>query len=174
MAPTPRSVTYRYVDSPVGELLVAATERGVVYLAFACEDSAEVLALLNNKIGPATMGTSPVLTLAAAQLDEYFAGARRTFSVPIDEALTSGFRQCVQRLLSDIPYGATSTYAQLADAAANPKAVRAVGSACARNPVPIIVPCHRVLRSDGSLGGYRGGVAAKELLLRLENGALEF
>ncbi|TXS61574.1 cysteine methyltransferase [Corynebacterium sp. LK14] len=174
MAPTPRSVTYRYVDSPVGELLVAATERGVVYLAFACEDSAEVLARLNDKIGPVSKGTSPELTLAAAQLDEYFAGARRTFSVPIDAALTSGFRQCVQRLLSDIPYGATSTYAQLADAAANPKAVRAVGSACARNPVPIIVPCHRVLRSDGSLGGYRGGVAAKELLLRLENGALEF
>ena len=171
MAFTPRSVTYRYVDSPVGELLVAATERGVVYLAFACEESAEVLALLNNKIGPATMGTSPVLTLAAAQLDEYFAGARRTFSVPIDESLTSGFRQRVQRLLTDIPYGATTTYAQLADAAANPKAVRAVGSACARNPVPIIVPCHRVLRSDGSLGGYRGGVEAKEMLLRLESGA---
>ncbi|OFM04224.1 cysteine methyltransferase [Corynebacterium sp. HMSC06D04] len=171
MASTPRSVTYRYVDSPVGELLVAATERGVVYLAFACEESAEVLALLNNKIGPATMGTSPVLTLAAAQLDEYFAGARRTFSVPIDESLTSGFRQRVQRLLTDIPYGATTTYAQLADAAANPKAVRAVGSACARNPVPIIVPCHRVLRSDGSLGGYRGGVEAKEMLLRLESGA---
>lgn len=171
MASTPRSVTYRYVDSPVGELLVAATERGVVYLAFACEESAEVLALLNNKIGPATMGTSPVLTLAAAQLDEYFAGARRTFSVPIDEALTSGFRQRVQRLLTDIPYGATTTYAQLADAAANPKAARAVGSACARNPVPIIVPCHRVLRSDGSLGGYRGGVEAKEMLLRLESGA---
>ena len=171
MAFTPRSVTYRYVDSPVGELLVAATERGVVYLAFACEESAEVLALLNNKIGPATMGASQVLTLAAAQLDEYFAGARRTFSVPIDEALTSGFRQRVQRLLTDIPYGAITTYAQLADAAANPKAVRAVGSACARNPVPIIVPCHRVLRSDGSLGGYRGGVAAKELLLRLESGA---
>ncbi|OHO69094.1 cysteine methyltransferase [Corynebacterium sp. HMSC036D03] len=171
MAFTPRSVTYRYVDSPVGELLVAATERGVVYLAFACEESAEVLALLNNKIGPATMGTSPVPTLAAAQLDEYFAGARRTFSVPIDEALTSGFRQRVQRLLTDIPYGATTSYAQLADAAANPKAVRAVGSACARNPVPIIVPCHRVLRSDGSLGGYRGGVEAKEMLLRLESGA---
>ena len=171
MASTPRSVTYRYVDSPVGELLVAATERGVVYLAFACEESAEVLALLNNKIGPATMGASPVLTLAAAQLDEYFAGARRTFSVPIDESLTSGFRQRVQRLLTDIPYGATTTYAQLADAAANPKAVRAVGSACARNPVPIIVPCHRVLRSDGSLGGYRGGVEAKEMLLRLESGA---
>lgn len=171
MAFTPRSVTYRYVDSPVGELLVAATERGVVYLAFACEESAEVLALLNNKIGPATMGASQVLTLAAAQLDEYFEGARRTFSVPIDEALTSGFRQRVQRLLTDIPYGATTTYAQLADAAANPKAVRAVGSACARNPVPIIVPCHRVLRSDGSLGGYRGGVEAKEKLLRLESDA---
>ncbi len=114
------------------------------------------------------MGTSPVLTLAAAQLDEYFAGARRTFSVPIDESLTSGFRQRVQRLLTDIPYGATTTYAQLADAAANPKAVRAVGSACARNPVPIIVPCHRVLRSDGSLGGYRGGVEAKRFLLELE------
>lgn len=174
MASTPRSVTYRYVDSPVGELLVAATEWGVVYLAFACEDFAKVLARLNDKIGPVSKGTSPGLTLAVTQLAEYFAGARRTFSVPIDEALTSGFRQCVQRLLSDIPYGATSTYAQLADAAANPKAVRAVGSACARNPVPIIVPCHRVLRSDGSLGGYRGGVAAKELLLRLENGALEF
>ncbi|MGM1309600.1 methylated-DNA--[protein]-cysteine S-methyltransferase [Corynebacterium striatum] len=174
MASTPRSVTYRYVDSPVGELLVAATEWGVVYLAFACEDFAKVLARLNDKIGPVSKGTSPGLTLAVTQLAEYFAGARRTFSVPIDESLTSGFRQCVQRLLSDIPYGATSTYAQLADAAANPKAVRAVGSACARNPVPIIVPCHRVLRSDGSLGGYRGGVAAKELLLRLENGALEF
>ena len=169
MTPPPRLVTYRRVDSPIGQLLLAATERGLVYLAFANEDHDAVLAKL-----AAVPGDSPVLAQAATELAEYFAGRRRTFAVLVDDHLSTGFRKQIQDLLPRIDYGATQTYKQLAEAAGNPRAVRAVGTACAANPVPIIVPCHRVLRSDGSLGGYRGGVEAKEMLLSLESGALEF
>lgn len=102
------------------------------------------------------------------QLREYFAGERREFDVPLDLHGVTPFRAEVLRELSKVPYGETTTYAELARAAGNPKAVRAVGSACATNPLPILIPCHRVLRADGSLGGYRGGTEAKRFLLRLE------
>ena len=102
------------------------------------------------------------------QLREYFAGQRREFDLPLDLSGVTPFRAEVLRELSKVPYGETTTYAELARAVGNPKAVRAVGSACATNPLPILIPCHRVLRADGSLGGYRGGEAAKRFLLRLE------
>jgi methylated-DNA-[protein]-cysteine S-methyltransferase len=108
------------------------------------------------------------LDRAARQLDEYFAGRRRRFEVPVDLRLAHGFRRTVLEHLPNIAYGTTATYAAVALAAGSPQAVRAVGSACARNPLPVVVPCHRVVRSDGTIGGYAGGSAAKHILLGLE------
>ena len=102
-------------------------------------------------------------------MDEYFAGRRRVFDVPLDYTLSSGFRQVVQRYLPHIGYGHTQSYKEVAECVGNPKAVRAVGTACATNPLPVVVPCHRVLRTDGSLGGYIGGLDVKHALLTLEN-----
>lgn len=162
-------VVYRTVDSPIGTLLVAATPRGLVQIAFACEDYAQVLDRLAAKVSPQVREDPARLDAAAFELDEYFAGKRNEFDVPVDFAMSSGFRQTVQRYLMRIGYGHTQTYRQVAEAVGNAKAMRAVGSACATNPVPIVVPCHRVLRTDGSLGGYRGGLEAKAMLLELES-----
>jgi methylated-DNA-[protein]-cysteine S-methyltransferase len=107
----------------------------------------------------------------ARQLDEYFAGRRQTFDVELDWRLSAGFRSVVLHQLTEIGYGRTASYTAVAAQAGNPRAVRAVGSACATNPLPVLVPCHRVLRSDGGLGGYLGGVAAKRTLLALEAGS---
>ena len=108
------------------------------------------------------------LETTARELDEYFAGRRRAFDVPLDWQLSAGFRSTVLHHLPEIGYGHTATYAAVAELAGNPKAVRAVGSACATNPLPVVVPCHRVVRSDGTMGGYRGGLDAKRLLLAME------
>lgn len=107
----------------------------------------------------------------ARELDQYFSGARRTFDLPLDLSLSHGFRQLVQRHLPEIAYGRTLSYGEVARLVGNPKAVRAVGTACATNPLPVVVPCHRVLRADGTLGGYAGGAAAKSVLLDLESAA---
>lgn len=112
-----------------------------------------------------------VLDAAEAQLSEYFAGHRRDFDLPLDTRLATGFRGQVQRHLADIAYGATATYKQFAADLDRPGAVRAVGTACATNPLPLVWPCHRILRSDGGLGGYRGGVEAKQRLLEMESAA---
>jgi methylated-DNA-[protein]-cysteine S-methyltransferase len=105
----------------------------------------------------------------ARQLDDYFAGRRRRFEVPLDWRLSTGFRSTVlHHLATDVDYGRTASYAALAALAGNPKAVRAVGTACATNPLPVVVPCHRVVRSDGAMGNYAGGVEAKRILLELE------
>ena len=109
-----------------------------------------------------------VLVDASQQIAEYFAGTRQKFTVSLDLGGVTEFRAAVLRELAKVPYGEATTYAELARAVGNPKAVRAVGSACATNPLPLFIPCHRVLRSDGQLGGYRGGVEAKRFLLRLE------
>jgi methylated-DNA-[protein]-cysteine S-methyltransferase len=108
------------------------------------------------------------LDTAAAQLDEYFAGCRHRFDIPVDLQLAHGFRRSVLHHLPEIPYGRTESYMAVAAAVGHPKAVRAVGTACATNPLPVVVPCHRVVRSDGTLGGYLGGLDAKQLLLHLE------
>ncbi len=164
-------VAYRNVDSPIGRLLIAATPKGLVRVAFDCEDEGEVLAELAAKVSPRVLVSARTLDPVAAELDEYFTGARRDFDLALDYTLSSGFRQSVQRYLSQIGYGHTRTYKQVAELVGNPKAVRAVGTACATNPIPIVVPCHRVLRSDGSLGGYRGGLDTKSTLLTLERPA---
>jgi methylated-DNA-[protein]-cysteine S-methyltransferase len=162
-------VVYRTLDTPAGSLLLAATTVGLVRIAFAGQDHDRVLEELARRIGPRILADSPALDLAARELDEYFAGIRRHFDVPLDHRLTSGFRAGVLAQLPLIDYGRTASYAQVAQAAGNPRAVRAVGSACGANPLPIVVPCHRVVRSDGSLGGYAGGLDAKRVLLALES-----
>lgn len=164
-------VAYRTIDTPVGPLLLAATETGLVRVAFEREGFDSVLETLATKVSPRILEAPRRLDAVAAELDEYFAGTRHEFDVPLDYALSSGFRQIVQRYLPHIGYGHTQSYKEVAEFVGNPKAVRAVGTACATNPLPVVVPCHRVLRTDGTLGGYIGGLDAKTTLLTLENAA---
>ena len=162
-------VTYRTVDSPLGSLLLAATDTGTVRIAYAVEGHDRVLSSLAATLGPRILKGGKRFDQLARELDEYFGGERHTFDSPVDLRLAHGFRLSVLQHLRHIPYGVTESYAQVAAAAGSARAVRAVGSACATNPLPIVVPCHRVVRSDGSLGGYLGGLPAKEHLLELES-----
>jgi methylated-DNA-[protein]-cysteine S-methyltransferase len=161
-------IAYRTLDTPVGTLLLAATEQGLVRVAYDREDHDAVLAKLAGTVSPRILRAPARLDAVARQLAEYFDGGRRMFDVPLDFRLSSGFRRAVLAHLPDIGYGHTESYAQVAVAAGSPKAVRAVGTACATNPLPVVVPCHRVVRSDGSFGGYVGGENAKRTLLTLE------
>ena len=161
-------VGYRTLDSPIGQLLVAATEQGLVRVAYPGQGHDAALAQLAELVSPRILDAPGRLDGVARQLDEYFSGRRRAFDVPLDLRLSRGFRRDVLAHLLQIPYGATESYTQVAAAAGHPRAVRAAGTACATNPVPIVVPCHRVVRSDGSFGGYAGGPAAKQALLTLE------
>jgi methylated-DNA-[protein]-cysteine S-methyltransferase len=161
-------VAYRTLDTPVGTLLLAATETGLIRVAYASEGHDQVLTTLAARISPRILHAPERLDTAARQLEEYFAGRRRGFDLPLDFRLSRGFRRLVLDHLSDIAYGHTASYAAVAAAAGNPRAVRAAATACATNPLPVVVPCHRVVRADGSVGGYVGGPAAKQTLLRLE------
>jgi len=164
-------VAYRTVDSPVGTLLLAATAAGVVRIAFEQQGHDAALAALASLVSPRVLRAPARLDPLVRELEEYFAGTRRTFDLPLDRRLASGFRAEVLAHLPEIGYGTTASYAAVAALAGNPKAVRAVGSACATNPLPVVVPCHRVVRSDGTMGGYAGGPAAKATLLALEAAA---
>jgi methylated-DNA-[protein]-cysteine S-methyltransferase len=164
-------VAYTTVDSPVGPLLLAATPKGLVRVAYDSEGHDRVLDTLSQKISPRVLRAPKRLDATARELDEYFDGRRRVFDLPLDLSMSRGFRQLVQRHLPEIGYGQTRTYRQVAELVGSPKAVRAVGTACATNPLPVIVPCHRVLRADGTLGGYVGGPDAKMTLLSLEAAA---
>ncbi|HEY3238453.1 MAG TPA: methylated-DNA--[protein]-cysteine S-methyltransferase [Acidimicrobiia bacterium] len=161
-------VTYRTVDSPFGPLLLAASPEGLVRVAFELEDHDAVLAQLATAISPRILRSSRRTDDVARQLDEYFAGRRRHFDVAVDLQLVRGFRRTVISHLRDIAYGTTESYAAVARAAGNPAAVRAVGSACSHNPIPLVVPCHRVVRSDGTIGQYLGGTEMKAALLTME------
>jgi len=163
-------VAYRTVDSPLGTLLLAATDQGLVRVAYDREDHDQVLQALCNQISPRILRAPRRLDQVARQLAEYFAGERRDFVLPLDFRLSHGFRRAVLGHLVLINYGHTETYAEVAAATGRARAVRAVGTACATNPLPVVVPCHRVLRSDGKLGGYIGGLEAKAALLSLESG----
>jgi methylated-DNA-[protein]-cysteine S-methyltransferase len=164
-------VAYRTLDSPVGTLLVAATDAGIVRLAFERQHHDAVLEDLARRVSPRVLRSPKRLDRLARELDEYFTGGRRAFDLPLDWRLTAGFRREVLAHLVQIPYGVTESYALVAQAAGSPKAVRAVGTACATNPLPLVVPCHRVVRSDGTVGEYAGGPEAKRMLLSLEAGA---
>jgi methylated-DNA-[protein]-cysteine S-methyltransferase len=164
-------VAYRTVATPIGDLLLAGTGHGLVRVAFPGQGHDAVLETLAAMVSPRILRAPQRLDPAARQLDEYFAGQRTAFDLPLDFRLATGFRRAVLAHLPAIPYGGTESYAQVAAAAGSPKAVRAVGTACAMNPLPVVVPCHRVVRSDGSMGGYAGGPDAKRTLLTLESAA---
>jgi len=161
-------VAYRTIDTPVGTLLLAATQKGLVRVAYASQDHDFVLEHLAREVSPRVLRAPARLDAFAREIEAYFAGRRSTFDVPLDLRLAHGFRRTVLSHLLEIGYGTTASYAAVAKASGNPKAVRAVGNACANNPLPVVVPCHRVVRSDGTIGQYVGGVEAKETLLRLE------
>ena len=161
-------VSYRTMDSPIGSLLLAATPAGLARVAFECENHDDVLAELSSAVSPRILRSPRGVDDVARQLDEYFNGRRRVFEVPIDLRLAKGFRRAVLEHLREIPYGQRESYTVVATAVGNPRAVRAAGSACATNPVPLVVPCHRVVRRDGTYGQYRGGPEAKHALLTME------
>jgi methylated-DNA-[protein]-cysteine S-methyltransferase len=161
-------IAYRTVDTPIGALLLATTDVGLVRVAFAAEGHDAVLATLADTVSPRILRAPARLDATARQLDEYFAHRRTGFDIAVDLRLTHGFRRTVLEHLRDIGYGGRETYADVAAAVGNPRAVRAVGTACARNPLPVVIPCHRVVRSDGSPGQYAGGAATKVKLLGFE------
>jgi methylated-DNA-[protein]-cysteine S-methyltransferase len=162
-------VAWAVQDTPIGPLTLAATGEGLVRVGFGGED--RVLEDLATEVSPRVVRLPARLDDLRHQLDEYFAGRRHRFEVPLDRRLSHGYRRRVLEALSEVPYGETVSYKDLAVRTGNPGASRAVGSAMATNPIPIVVPCHRVLRSGGALGGYGGGIDRKVWLLRLE-GAL--
>lgn len=166
-------IAYRTLDTPVGTLLLAATDAGVVRVAYEREDHDRVLLGLAERVSPRILLAPGRLDAIARQVCEYFAGARTVFDVPLDLRLSGGFRLDVLQHLRTIRCGTTESYAEVAMATGRPRAVRAVGTACATNPLPIVVPCHRVVRSDGTIGGYIGGPAAKTALLERESAHAE-
>ncbi len=156
-------------DSPLGSILLGATEEGVVRIGLPAENEDEVLDDLARRISVRMLSAArEPLTRARHQLEEYFDGRRKAFDVRLDWRLTRGFRREVLHATAQIPYGQTMSYREVASEAGRPTAVRAAGSALATNPLPIVVPCHRVLRTGGQLGAYRGGLHAKARLLELE------
>lgn len=161
-------IAYRTLETPVGVLLLAATEQGLLRVAYDREDHDAVLAALAEKVSPRILRAPARLDQAAREIDQYFARSRTVFDLPLDFSLAHGFRRVVQQYLPAISYGQTRSYAQVAEQVGNPQAMRAVGSACATNALPIVVPCHRVIRTDGAIGAYVGGPEAKAFLLGLE------
>jgi methylated-DNA-[protein]-cysteine S-methyltransferase len=165
-------VAYATLDSPLGTLLLARTDRGLVRLAYVdFEGEDEVVAELASRISPRVLVAPRRLDEVRRELDQYFTGSRHEFEVPIDWRLTHGFGRRVLRATARIPYGGVSSYKQVAAAAGSPRGFRAAGNALGANPIPIVVPCHRVLHSGGGLGGYTGGVERKHLLLAVERGS---
>jgi methylated-DNA-[protein]-cysteine S-methyltransferase len=165
-------VAYTTIDSPIGTVLVAATHRGLVRIAFGdFLDEGNVIEDLSTRISPRVLEVPTFFDGVRRELDEYFEGRRTSFDLPLDWSLTRGFTRRVLKRTSEIPYGEVSTYRDVAAAAGSPRGFRAAGNALGSNPIPIVVPCHRVLHSGGGLGGYGGGLERKEFLLRLE-GAL--
>lgn len=164
-------VAYATLDSPVGPLLLARTPRGLVrvaYADFSGED--EVLSALAARVSPRVIASPRALDAVRFELDEYFAGTRREFDLALDWQLARGFGRRVLQATAAVPYGSVSTYKQVAALAGNERASRAAGNALGANPLPIVVPCHRILHSTGGLGGYTGGLERKRQLLALETG----
>jgi methylated-DNA-[protein]-cysteine S-methyltransferase len=165
-------VAYTRHDTPVGTLVLAATRRGLVRVVYADGEDAvqEALAALARGVSPRVLAAPRRLDAARRELDEYFAGARDRFELAVDWQLTRGFGRRVLRSTARIPYGSVSSYAKIAAAAGSPRGSRAAGNALGSNPLPIVVPCHRVLHSGGGLGGYTGGLERKRTLLAVERG----
>lgn len=161
-------VAYASADSPFGPLLLAKTTRGMVRVGLPNQDPDELLVDLSERVSPRVLEAPAELDEARRELDLYFEGRLDRFDLPLDWSLSSGFRLRVQQAIAAIPYGSTASYTEMASKAGNERAVRAAGTACGSNPIPLIVPCHRVLRSGGGLGGYGGGLPMKRALLELE------
>ena len=161
-------LAYRTLDTLVGTLLLAATPTGLVRVAYEREGLDTVLGQLADRVSPRILQAPRRLDEVARQLEEYFTGQRTQFDLPLDLRLSAGFRRSVLNYLPAVGYGQTASYKSVAAAVHNPKAVRAVGTACATNPLPVVIPCHRVIRSDGQLGPYLGGANIKHQLLDME------
>jgi methylated-DNA-[protein]-cysteine S-methyltransferase len=161
-------VAYTDMDSPFGPLLLATTPRGLVRVGLPNQNADELLGELAERVSPRVLEAPAPLDRARRQLDLYFEGRLTEFELPLDWSLSKDFRRRVLHSIARIPYGETRSYTEMARSAGNERAVRAAGSACGSNPIPLVVPCHRVLRSSGGLGGYGGGLPMKEGLLRLE------
>lgn len=166
----PETVHYTIQPSPIGPLLIASIRHEIVRVAFQNQDFDSVLTGLQEQFGGPVQRDDHALRFATAQLEEYFAGTRQNFDVPTRQLSPDRFNSEVQQQLATIPYGETRSYGQFAEQLARPGAARAVGSACAKNPMPLIQPCHRVVRADGTIGDFSGTPAAKEYLLALERG----
>jgi methylated-DNA-[protein]-cysteine S-methyltransferase len=163
-------VAYATLESPVGDLLLATTPQGLVRIAYLDHHDADaVLDQLAARVSPRVLNAPRKLDEPRRELDEYFRGARRAFDVSVDWSLTQGFGRRVLQATARIPYGSVTTYKQIAGEAGSARAFRAAGNALGANPVPIVIPCHRVLSTGGGLGGYTGGVARKRLLLGVEH-----
>jgi methylated-DNA-[protein]-cysteine S-methyltransferase len=162
---------YDVVDSPIGPLLVAATDRGLLRISFDAEPSHH-LERIAQIAGPRVLRAPRAIDRTRRELDEYFEGRRHAFELGLDLRGVTDFTSRVLGELADVPYGQTTTYAELARRAGRPSAARAVGMVMNRNPIPIVLPCHRVVGSSGSLVGYGGGLHVKERLLRLEGAIL--
>ncbi len=167
-------IAYTETESPFGMLTIAATEQGIIKVGLPNQAPDDVLGDLADRVSPRILAVPKRFDLARGQLDLYFDGKLRHFDLALDWRLTSGFRREVLRHTAEIPYGETLSYAEVAAEAGSPLAHRAAGSALAANPIPIIVPCHRVLRSGGGLGGFGGGLEMKRGLLALERGEPQF
>lgn len=162
-------VGYALEDSPVGRLLIAATPRGLVRIAYVGPGAEQtVLEDLAARVSPRVLAAPSRLDRVRFELEEYFGGHRRDFETPIDWRLMRGFSRRVLEATARVPYGAVSSYGEVAAAAGSPRASRAAGNALGANPIPIVVPCHRILRSGGALGGYTGGTERKRALLAIE------
>jgi methylated-DNA-[protein]-cysteine S-methyltransferase len=161
-------IAYATLDSPVGKLLLASTPQGLVRVAYVDSGEDAVLEALAAKISPRVIAAA--LDEPRRELDQYLAGARKQFEIPLDWQLVRGFSRRVLEATARVPYGSVSTYKRVAGEAGNDRASRAAGNALGANPLPIVVPCHRILHSTGGLGGYTGGLDRKRALLALERG----
>jgi methylated-DNA-[protein]-cysteine S-methyltransferase len=161
-------VAWATLDTPLGPIAVFVTPRGLVRVAYDRENFGEVAAEVAEQVSPRVLVAPQRTDVVREQLDDYFEGHRRSFDVAIDWTLVHGFNQGVLRATADIPFGETASYGEVAAAAGSPRAARAAGNALAGNPIPIVVPCHRVIHADGGIGGYTGGLDNKRFLLRLE------
>lgn len=161
-------VAYAPMDSPLGELLVAVTPRGLVRVAYETEPTDDVLAEIADRVSARVLRAPERTDAVRRELADYFARDRRRFETPVDWSLVRGFARGVLAATADVPYGRVTTYGEMAAAAGSPRAARAAGNALGSNPIPIVVPCHRVLHTGGGLGGYAGGLDRKRYLLELE------
>lgn len=163
-------VAYAMVESPLGPLLAVGTDEGLLMLRYADEGVDEALERIAERVSPRILELPARLDPARRELEEYFSGRRRAFGIPIDWSLITGYARAVLRATAAIPYGGASSYGEVSAAAGSPRGARATGNALGSNPIPIVIPCHRVLRAGGRIGGYTGGLERKRFLLDLEAG----